>query len=69
MKVVVYVNGKRKLRKRGHNISRVTLRRLPKKRFKVRIAATQSSGGQLVSTRVYRGCRKSRPHTRHRGRR
>jgi hypothetical protein len=64
VRVVVYINGKRKLRRRGHNIKRITLRRLPKKRFKVRIVATQSSGGQLVSTRVYKGCHKSRPHTR-----
>jgi hypothetical protein len=68
VKVVVYVNGKRKLRRRGHSIRRITLRRLPKKRFKVRIEATQSTGGKLISTRTYRGCRKSRPHTRRGGR-
>jgi hypothetical protein len=67
--VAVYVNGKRKVSRRGRDIRRVTLRRLPRKRFKVRIVATQSSGGQLVSTRTYRGCAKSRPHTRRGGRR
>ena len=67
--VVVYVNGKRRLHRRGRNITRVTLKRLPKKRFKVRIVATQSRGSKLISTRTYRGCKKSRPTTRHRGRR
>jgi hypothetical protein len=43
----------------------VTLRRLPKRKFKVRIVATQSGGSKLISTRTYHGCRKSRPHTRH----
>ncbi|MEA2426392.1 MAG: hypothetical protein QOF37_20, partial [Thermoleophilaceae bacterium] len=64
VKVVVYVNGRRKLRRSSHSIQSVTLRRLPRKRFKVRIEATQSSGSTLVSTRTYRGCTKSRPHTR-----
>jgi hypothetical protein len=67
--VRVYVNGKRKLRKRGRNIRRVTLKRLPRRKFKVRIVATQSGGSKLISTRTYRGCRKSRPHTRRRGHR
>jgi hypothetical protein len=66
VRVAVYVNGKRKLSKRGNNIRRITLRRLPKKRFKVRIVATQSSGAKLISTRTYRGCTKSKPRT-HRG--
>jgi hypothetical protein len=64
VKVAVYVNGKRKLRRKGRNITRVTLRRLPKRKFRVRIVATQSTGSQLISTRTYRGCKKSRPHTR-----
>jgi predicted esterase len=66
VRVVVYVNGKRKLRKRGRNITRLTLRRLPKRKFRVRIVATQNTGSQLISTRTYKGCKKSRPHTRSR---
>ncbi len=66
VRVRVYVNGKRKLSRRGHDIRRVTLKRLPKGTFKVRIVATQSSGSKLISTRTYRGCKKSRPKT-HRG--
>ncbi len=61
--VRVYVNGKRRVHRRGHDIRRVTLRRLPKRRFRVRIVATQNRGSKLISTRTYRGCRKSRPHT------
>src|SRR3954465_1671102 len=66
VKVVVYVNGKRKLSRRGRNIKRVSIARLPKKRFVVRIVATQNTGSQLISTRVYNGCKKSRPRTRSR---
>lgn len=64
VRVAVYVNGKLKVRRRGRNLHRVRLRRLPIGRFKVRIVATQSSGSKLISTRIYSGCRKTRPHTR-----
>jgi hypothetical protein len=43
--VDVFVNGKRKIRRRGHDIRRVTLKRLPKRRFVMRIVARQSGGG------------------------
>src|SRR3954471_16610405 len=65
VRVVVYVNGKRKLSRRGRNITRVSISRLPKKRFVVRIVATQNTGAQIISTRVYNGCKKSRPTVRH----
>jgi hypothetical protein len=61
---VVFVNGKRKIHKRGRNIESVTLERLPQRRFKVKIVATQSGGSKLISTRTYKGCKKSRPRTR-----
>jgi beta-glucosidase len=70
VRVAVFVNGKRKLSRRGRDIKRVTLRRLPRGRFEVRVVATQSSGSTLTSTRTYKGCNKSRPTTRahhHRG--
>jgi hypothetical protein len=66
VRVVVYVNGKRKLVKKGRNVTRVSIARLPKKRFVVRIVATQNTGAQIISTRVYDGCKKSRPSTRSR---
>jgi hypothetical protein len=62
--VVAYVNGKRKMSRRGTSISRVTLKRLPQKTFKVRIVATQSNGTRLISSRTYRGCKKGRPRGR-----
>jgi dipeptidyl aminopeptidase/acylaminoacyl peptidase len=64
VKVVVFVNGKRKLTRRGHDIRSVAIARLPHKLFHLKIVSTQSSGSTLVSTRTYRGCRKSRPRTR-----
>jgi hypothetical protein len=64
VRVAVFVNGKRKLQRRGRDIRRVTLRRLPRGSFKVKIVATQSTGSTLTSTRTYRGCKKSRPRTR-----
>jgi hypothetical protein len=66
VKVVAYVNGKRKLVRRGHDVRSIVLRRLPVKRFVVTIVATRSSGAQLVSTRTFNGCKKTRPKT-HRG--
>ena len=64
VKVAVFVNGKRILLRRGRNIRRVLVPRLPRRRFTLRIVATQSSGSRLISTRKYRGCHKGRPTTR-----
>jgi hypothetical protein len=64
VKVVVFVNGKRRLSLSGSDIKRVTLTRLPRKRFVVRVVATQNTGSRLTSTRTYHGCRKTRPRTR-----
>jgi hypothetical protein len=69
VKVEVFVNGRRKLVRRGHDLRAITVKRLPKKVFRLKIVATQSTGSKLVSTRTYRGCTKSKPSTRahHRG--
>jgi dienelactone hydrolase len=64
VKVVVYVNGKRVGVHRGRNLKTVTLTRLPRGVFHVKIVATQNTGSRLISTRTYRGCGKSRPRTR-----
>jgi C-terminal binding-module, SLH-like, of glucodextranase len=64
VRVAAFVNGHRKLRRRGRDIKRITLQRLPRRKFTVRIVATQSTGSKLVSTRRYKGCRKGRPRTR-----
>jgi hypothetical protein len=52
-----YVNGKRRASKRGRSITRLTLKRLPHKRFTLRVEATESTGLRLVSQRTYHGCR------------
>src|SRR4051812_39236688 len=66
VKVAVYVNGKRRVVRRGRDLKRVSIKRLPKRRFVVRIVSTWNTGSQLISTRVYNGCKKSRPRTRSR---
>jgi hypothetical protein len=63
VRVAVFVNGKRRVLRRGHDVRRVTIARLPRGRFRVRVVTTYSSGARRVSTRVYRGCTKTRPTT------
>jgi YVTN family beta-propeller protein len=63
-KVEVFVNGVRKVVRRGKNIRFVTLQKVPRKRFVVRIKTTLANGSKRDSVRVYRGCKKSRPATR-----
>jgi YVTN family beta-propeller protein len=63
-KVEVFVNGVRKVVKRGKNIRFVTLQELPRKRFVVRVVTTLANGSRRDSVRVYRGCKKSKPTTR-----
>jgi DNA-binding beta-propeller fold protein YncE len=66
VRVHVYVDGKLVVRKRGRDLRRVTLNRLPQGRFAVQIVTTRSNGRKLTSVRTYTGCRKSKPRT-HRG--
>ncbi len=70
VRVVAFVNGHRRVTRRGRNIKQLVVKRLPKRKFTVRIVSTQNTGSKLVSTRRYRGCQKGRPRTRahhHRG--
>jgi DNA-binding beta-propeller fold protein YncE len=64
-----FVNGRRKLHKRGSNIKKVAIKRLPKGKFRVRIVTRQSNGSRRISTRIYKGCTKSRPTNRSKRRR
>jgi hypothetical protein len=62
--VDVYVNGKRRVHRKAHSIRSVTIKKLPKKKsFTVKIVSHQSNGSISISTRKYKGCKKSRPHT------
>jgi hypothetical protein len=63
VKVEVFVNGHRKIRRHGHRLRSVTLRKLPRRTFRVRIVTTQSNGHRTISVRTYKDCRKSRPRT------
>jgi hypothetical protein len=59
----VFINGKLAKHVRGSNLKHITITRLPQSRFTVKIVTTSNHGSTLTSTRVYRGCVKSRPHT------
>jgi opacity protein-like surface antigen len=61
--VTIYVNGKRTRTVKATRVTRVTVSKLPRKTFKVRIVARSNSGRRTISTRTYRGCKKSAPHT------
>jgi predicted acyl esterase len=63
VKVTAFVNGKRRAVKRGRRVTELTLRRLPRRTFTVRIVALASNGQRTISVRRYRGCRKGRPRT------
>ncbi|HEX8075184.1 MAG TPA: alpha-galactosidase [Thermoleophilaceae bacterium] len=71
VEVYAYVNGKRKLHRRGRNLRQIVLKRPRRKNFTVRIEVFQSTGSETISVRRYRGCRKGKPKTRrgHRRRR
>jgi hypothetical protein len=65
VRVVAYVNGKRRLRRSGKDIKRVTLKGLQRTgKLRIRIVATHSSGSKLVSTRTWNGCDKGKPRVR-----
>jgi hypothetical protein len=63
VRVVAYVNGKRKLTRTGHDIRTMRLRHLPRTgKMTIRIVSTHSQGEKLVSTRTWRGCKKGKLH-------
>ena len=63
VRVVVYVNGKRRLTRRGRSLRRISIKPLPRGRHVVRIVSTQSNGYERVSRRVYTDCTKGKPRT------
>src|SRR3954453_24146102 len=64
-RVRVYVNNKLVLSRRGHNLKRVTLKKLPLGKFTVKILTNTAKGHSTRSVRTYKGCKKSRPHVVH----
>jgi hypothetical protein len=63
VRVTAYVNGRRVLRRRGHRITRIVIRRRPQRNFRLKIVAVTDNGARVISVRRYRKCRKGRPHT------
>ena len=65
VRVDAYVNGRRRLVRRGRDITRIELSGLPRTgKMKVRIVSTHNTGSKVVSTRSWNGCRKGRPSVR-----
>jgi predicted acyl esterase len=58
--VRAYVNGRLVLDRRGRNIKRITLKRLPLGIFRVRIVARTNEERTIRISRRYRGCRATR---------
>jgi hypothetical protein len=61
--VQVFINGKRKVHKKASHIERLTLKKLPKRKFRVKIIATRESGVQSISKRTYKACKKGKART------
>ena len=65
VRVEAFVDGKRKLVRRGRDLRRIELSKLPRTgRMRVRIVATHDTGSKVVSTRSWNGCVKGRPSVR-----
>jgi hypothetical protein len=66
-RIVVFVNGSRAATLKGRNAraGRVRLTKLKalRGRYEVTVVAYASDGFRRVSTRVYRGCKKGKPHS------
>ena len=60
-----YVNKRLVVSKRGHNLRRITLKKLPLGKFKVKIVTRTNDHRVTRTTRTYKGCRKSRPRGSH----
>jgi pimeloyl-ACP methyl ester carboxylesterase len=65
VRVEAFVNGKRKLVRRGRDIRRVELESLVRAgKLAVRVVATHNTGSRVVSTRSWSGCTKGKPRVR-----
>jgi uncharacterized protein len=65
VRVDAYVNGKRRLVRRGRDVRRIALTRMKRTgKLRIRIVSTHNTGSKVVSTRSWDGCRKTRPRVR-----
>jgi predicted acyl esterase len=60
-----YVNGKLVVKRKGRNLRRLTIKKLPLGKFKVKILTRTNDGHKTRTVRTYKGCRKSRPRGSH----
>jgi hypothetical protein len=65
VRVDVYLDGKRIRHKRGHRIRSVSIGRLKAGRHTIKVVSVAASGGRHVSVRKVRGCKLTKPRTRH----
>jgi sugar lactone lactonase YvrE len=63
VEVDAWINGRHVKHVRGFQITSIVLKRLPQRRFVVRIVTINASGHRNITVRTYRGCRKGKPHT------
>ena len=56
VRVAVYVDGKLATRRRGRNLRAVTIRRLPRGSFVVKIVTRRNDGKRATRVKTYRGC-------------
>jgi hypothetical protein len=54
---VASARGHRVANRHGRNITRLTIARVPHRRFVLRVVATRSDGGRMVGRHTYPGCR------------
>jgi hypothetical protein len=64
VKATVYLSGKAIKRFHGRRLRRITLNLPTKSAFTLRILTRTNRGTQTISVRTYKGCGKTRPHTR-----
>jgi hypothetical protein len=65
VRVDVYLDGKRIRHKRGRRITSVSIGRLKSGNHTVKVVSVARSGGRHVSVRKVRGCKLTKPRTRH----
>jgi hypothetical protein len=63
VKAKVFVDGKAVKTRKGSNLKSITISVLPQQNWTVRIVSTHSNGSQLISTRHYKQCTKTKPKT------
>ena len=65
VRVVIYFDGKRVIRRHAHRIKRVSLGRAPAGSHTIKVVSTSATGQRHISVRRVRGCKLTKPRTRH----